>query len=146
MSNPEHKNRRGPGEDELIGIGAAARRFGIAESALRYWERRGLLQPAQRRSRWRLYGSDQLHRIGLIHLWRETGLMNVDEIGKILNHSHDWRRAVQERIQAIDDQQRRLTTARTHLEHLLECPDANPATECPVLREMSAERSRPDPR
>lgn len=51
--------------DELVGIGAAARRYGLAESALRYWEQRGLLRPARRRSRWRLYGPEELHRMPL---------------------------------------------------------------------------------
>ncbi|GAB2706517.1 MerR family transcriptional regulator [Nocardia thraciensis] len=131
--------------DDLVGIGAAARRFGLADSALRYWEQRGLLRPAQRRSRWRLYGPDELHRIGLIQMWRETGLMNLDEIATILTaHSHDWRRAVLGRIDAIERQQQRLAAAKAHLEHLLTCPDTNPADQCPYLREMTAARMTDD--
>ncbi|WP_280317143.1 MerR family transcriptional regulator [Nocardia wallacei] len=128
--------------DELVGIGAAARRYGLAESALRYWEQRGLLRPARRRSRWRLYGPEELHRIGLIHMWRETGRLNLDEIEQILTaHNDNWRRAVRGRIAAIEQQQQRLATARAHLEHLLHCPDDNPAEQCPYLREMTAARA-----
>ncbi|WP_433574501.1 MerR family transcriptional regulator [Nocardia brasiliensis] len=127
-----------PLDHDLVGIGTAARRFGLAESALRYWEKRGLLRPAQRRSRWRLYGDDDLHRIGLIHMWRETGLMNLDEIGTVLAaRNHEWRHAVQERLEEIAQQQERLLAARTMLEHLLACPDPNPAEDCPYLRAMT---------
>lgn len=128
--------------DEFMGIGAAARRFGLAESALRYWEERGLLRPAQRRSNWRLYGPEELHRIGLIHMWRETGLMSLDEITTILTvRSHDWRHAVRDRLRAIEQQQERLAKAKAHLEHLLTCPDENPAEDCPYLRAMTAEQA-----
>ncbi|CAM4126866.1 MerR family transcriptional regulator [Nocardia ninae] len=131
-----------PPSNDLVGIGTAARRFGLAESALRYWEQRGLLRPAQRRSRWRLYGRNELHRIGLIQLWRETGLMNLDEIRTVLSaRNHEWRQAVLGRLDEIEQQQARLTAAKSLLEHLLTCPDANPAEECPYLRAMTDERA-----
>ncbi|OBB93637.1 MerR family transcriptional regulator [Mycolicibacterium peregrinum] len=126
--------------DDFIGIGAAARRFGLAESALRYWEKRGLLHPAQRRSSWRLYGPEQLHRIGLIKMWRESGLMSLDEIEAVLTAGgRDWRDAVRDRLGEIEHQQDRLAKAKVHLEHLLTCPDANPAEDRPYLRTMTAE-------
>ncbi|WP_024799828.1 MerR family transcriptional regulator [Nocardia sp. BMG51109] len=135
----------GAEDDGLVGIGTAARRFGLAESALRYWEQRGLLRPAQRRSRWRLYGPDELHRIGLIQMWRDTGLMNLDEIATILTaHDHSWRAAVLGRIDAIEQQRKHLATAKAHLEHLLTCPDEDPAGACPYLREMTAARAHTD--
>lgn len=127
-------------DDDFIGIGAAARRFGLAESALRYWEKRGLLHPAQRRSSWRLYGPEQLHRIGLIKMWRESGLLSLDEIEAIISAgNHDWRDAVRDRLGEIERQQNRLANAKEHLEHLLTCTDENPAQDCPYLRKMTAE-------
>jgi MerR family transcriptional regulator, copper efflux regulator len=121
-----------------LGIGAAARKFGLAESALRYWERRGLLHPAQLSSGWRRYGPEEIHRIGLIQMWRETGMMSLDEIAAILtSRDHSWRTAVTGRIDAIQAQQNRLAKAKAHLEHLLTCPDANPADDCPYLREAT---------
>ncbi len=68
--------------------------------------------------------------------------MSLDEIAKILDHQHDWRHAVASRIDAIEEQQRRLAAAKSHLEHLLTCPpDDDPAAHCPVLRDMTAGRS-----
>ena len=55
----------------------------------------------------------------------------------ITAHNHDWRQAVIARIEAIERQQNRLEKAKQHLEHLLTCPDENPAEECPYLREMT---------
>ncbi|GGL38295.1 MerR family transcriptional regulator [Nocardia jinanensis] len=131
---------------ELIGIGAAARRFGLAGSTLRYWEKRGLFRPAERRANWRRYGPDELHRIGLIQIWRDTGLLSLDEIAAVLTGdtgSHTWRQAVTERIEEIERQQERLAAAKAHLDHLLACPDDDPAANCPYLREMTAAQREP---
>lgn len=133
---------RGP--RDLVGIGVAARRFGIAESALRCWEARGLIKPARSSTERRLYGPDELHRIGLIQMWRESGLMSLDEIANVLStRDHSWRQEVRGRLAAIERQQRRLTDARAHLEYLLSCPDEDPAEECPYLRAMTAEAQSP---
>ncbi|MHA3022772.1 MerR family transcriptional regulator [Mycobacterium sp. BMJ-28] len=127
---------------DFVGIGAAARRFGLAESALRYWERRGLLRPVQLGSGWRRYGPDELHRIGLIQMWRETATLSLDEIALILAaRNHDWRRVVSGRIHTIEDQQDRLARAKEHLEHLLTCPHADPAQDCLHLRAATAAAS-----
>lgn len=129
--------------DGLIGIGEAAAAFGLAESTLRYWEERGLLRPADRRGTWRRYGPDELHRIGLIQMWRDTGMMSLDEIAAVLagtQRDSDWRTAVRERLAVISEQQRRLAAAKDHLEHLLTCPDDHPAEQCPYLRQWTGER------
>jgi MerR family transcriptional regulator, copper efflux regulator len=130
--------------DGLVGIGEAAGRFGLAESTLRYWEERGLISPAQRRGRWRRYGPDELHRIGLIQMWRDTGLLTLDEIAVVLTGTVrddcSWRNVVSERINVIEQQLRRLTDAKAHLQHLLTCPSDNPADACPYLRKVTSER------
>lgn len=129
-------------DDGLVGIGAAAHRFGLAESALRYWEHCGLIRPAQLRSRWRLYGPEELHRIGLIQLWRYTGLMSIEDITRVLTtDNYGWRAAVLERLDAIEQEQQRLAAAKAHLRRLLDCPDRNPAEDCPELRKMTAARA-----
>jgi MerR family transcriptional regulator, copper efflux regulator len=129
--------------DGLVGIGEAAGWFGLAGSTLRYWEERGLISPAQRRGRWRRYSPDELHRIGLIQMWRDTGLLTLDEIAAVLAgtvRDRSWRNVVSGRINVIEQQQRRLADAKAHLEHLLTCPDDNPADACPYLRKVTSER------
>lgn len=126
---------------DLVPIGAAARRFGVAVSTLRYWEERGLLEPAVRQGGRRWYGPNEMHRIGLIRMWQDTGLMSLDEIAALFagaDGERGWREIVLDRISAIDVQIERLSTGRSHLEHLLNCPQDNPAAECPHLRGVTS--------
>lgn len=54
-------------------ISEAARRAGISPSAIRYYERIGLLPPAARRGSDRDYGTDDLKRLAVLKFARETG-------------------------------------------------------------------------
>ncbi|GAB2686885.1 MerR family transcriptional regulator [Nocardia thraciensis] len=121
---------------EHTSIREVATQFDLPISTLHYWERRGLITP-HRRAGWRYYDRDQLYRIALIRLWRDTGQLSLDEIATILGGrtaTHDWRDTVATRIDAVNDQIDRLTTARTYLTHLLECPQDNAPERCPEFR------------
>jgi MerR family copper efflux transcriptional regulator len=131
------------GIDRLTGIGEAAARFGLPVSTLRYWEERGLVSPPRRHGTWRRYGAEELHRIGLIQLWRDAGMLSLDEIAAVLagsDRDRDWHTAVAHRLTLLTEQQRRLAAAVDHLEHLLSCPDEHPAERCPHLRRVTSER------
>ncbi|KNB50548.1 MerR family transcriptional regulator [Streptomyces caatingaensis] len=146
ISNSE-RNDAGTGSPAAapVVIGEAGKRFGLSVATLRYWEERGLIQPTERRGGRRFYGPEQLHRIGLVQMWRETGLMSLDEIAVALageSAERDWREAVQGRIDAIQEQVARLTMAKEHLEHLLSCPCDDPAAECTYLSRVVTERMR----
>lgn len=99
-------------EDDLISIGEAAAKFGLTVSALRYWDECDLAGPAERRGGRRWYGPAELHRIALIRIMQETGLMSLDEIRHVLAAAPDWRGTVAGRIEAIAAQIERLTTGR----------------------------------
>lgn len=121
---------------ELASIRDVSTRFDLPISTLHYWERRGLITP-HRRSAWRYYDRDQLYRIALIRLLRDTGQLSLDEIATVLagrTGTHDWRDAVAARIEAVEAQLRTLTTARTYLNHLLECRQKNALEQCPEFR------------
>jgi MerR family copper efflux transcriptional regulator len=123
--------------DELVTIGEAATRYGLAASTLRWWERQGLLEPAERRGRQRRYGPAELRRIGLIHLARNTGLMSLDQIGALLARAPGthWHETVRDRIRDLDQQVERLMTAREALTHTLRCPADHP-TQCRHLDDV----------
>ena len=64
-------------------IGAVAERAGIATSAVRYYERRGLLVADERRSGQRRYRESTLRRLVFIGMLQDAGL-SLDEIAGIL--------------------------------------------------------------
>jgi MerR family transcriptional regulator, redox-sensitive transcriptional activator SoxR len=64
-------------------IGEVARRAGVAASAIRYYERRGLIPPAARRGGKRIYGADVLDRLVLIGLAKAAGF-RIAEIGALV--------------------------------------------------------------
>jgi DNA-binding transcriptional MerR regulator len=135
--------------DELVTIGEAAARYGLAPSTLRWWERQGLLEPTLRRGGQRRYGPAELRRIGLIHLARNTGLMSLDQIGALLAGTSDrqhWHETVRDHIRDLDQQIERLVGAREALTHTLRCPADDP-TRCrhvdDVLSKVNPSESAP---
>lgn len=65
-------------------IGELASRTGVAASALRYYEERGLLTPARRVGRRRHYTSAALHRVGVISACQRAGF-TLEEIQQLLS-------------------------------------------------------------
>src|ERR687887_2732544 len=57
----------------LLGIGEFGQRTGLATSALRYYERAGLLRPDGRANGRRYYGPASAERIALIRLCQDAG-------------------------------------------------------------------------
>jgi MerR family redox-sensitive transcriptional activator SoxR len=65
-------------------IGEVARRAGVAASALRYYERIGLIPRADREGGRRVYGDDVLDRLALIRTAKAAGF-RVAEIQALLH-------------------------------------------------------------
>ena len=131
--------------DELLSIGEVARLLGVAVSTLRYWEERSLIEPAERRAGKRCYGPAELHRLALIQLWQDTGLLSLDEINTVFDGDDRWREVLDARLAAIAEQQARLAAATEHLEHLLSCPSSDPARTCSLLHQVTRSRLAGDP-
>ena len=69
---------------ERIRIGELAKRTGCSIDAIRYYEREGLLPPAQRsEGNFRLYGEEAVERLQFIRHCRSLD-MNLAEIGALL--------------------------------------------------------------
>jgi MerR family transcriptional regulator, copper efflux regulator len=125
-------------DDELVPIDEVARRFGVQASALRYYERRGLLEPAARQAGRRWYGRAELRRLAIIGFWQQSGLMSLDDIAAVLagpEHSRGWKQIVSDRRVALDAQIEQMTAARDYLEHLLTCPREHSLDGCPYFEE-----------
>lgn len=131
----------------MLSIGETSATIGVAVSALRYWDERGLVAPALRRGGKRFYGPDELHRLAAVKMLQDTGLLSLDEIAVLLrgpDHG-DWRAAVRARLAEIAEQQRKLATAETFLNHFVKCPRDHPIEECPSLREYTSRVVSGDP-
>ena len=76
-------------------IGEAARRVGVSASALRTWEREGLLRPERSDGRYRLYSDADLDHLRSIRRLREVDRLNAPGIRRVLREStataHDRR-------------------------------------------------------
>jgi MerR family transcriptional regulator, copper efflux regulator len=122
--------------DELVPIDEVARCLGMSASALRYYERRGLLQPASRHAGRRWYGRAELRRLAIIAFWQKSALMSLEQIMALLDRPSDagpWKQIVNERRQALTEQIEQMTVARDYLEHLLTCPREHSLDECPYF-------------
>jgi MerR family transcriptional regulator, copper efflux regulator len=118
-------------------ISEVARHFGIAVSALRYYDQVGLLHPAGRRGNVRVYGRDELRRLVLVQLLHHDGMMSLADTTATLADnppSGGARHVMAESIRVMHHQIERLHAAQHVLEHLLACPRDDPIRDCPVLR------------
>lgn len=120
--------------DELVPIGELARRAGVATSAVRYYERRGLLVADERVSGQRRYRPQSLRLLVFIGMLQDAGL-SLDDIEGILGAASnaDWKPIAQARLEVLDAEIERLLQARDYLAGALLCRYDHPATECQVM-------------
>jgi len=83
-------------------IGEAARRVGVSPSALRLWERQGLVRPQRSRGRYRLYSEADLEQLRSVRRLRQVDQLNAPGIRRVLRDSvasaHDGERRVDGRL------------------------------------------------
>jgi DNA-binding transcriptional MerR regulator len=120
--------------DELLTIGEVARRAGIATSAVRYYERRGLVAPDARQSGQRRYRPDTLRLLVFVGMLQDAGL-SLDDIAGVLGASHveDWKEIAHERLGILDREIERLDNARSYLRGALLCRYDHPLDQCAIM-------------
>jgi DNA-binding transcriptional MerR regulator len=133
-------------EDGLLPIGELARRTGVATSALRYYERIGLLSPAARPGRRRHYTASSADRVALIRLYQDAGF-TLEEIGRMLPARSQGRRGwgdlAERKIAELDARIADAQRAKKLIQHALECPHRDLLT-CPNFRSaLEAHLERP---
>jgi DNA-binding transcriptional MerR regulator len=131
-------------------IGDLAAQFGLATSALRYYERRGLLASTARVGGRRAYDTAAVRRLAFIRLGQQAGL-SLDEIALMLagGDGAAWRPAAELRLERIAAELTQLQSAKILLEQALRCPADHPLEECPyaqqkvdqVLQQTAAEQT-----
>lgn len=118
-------------------IAEVARRSGLAASALRYYEERGLIQPIGRRGLRRVYADRVLERLALIALGRAAGL-SLEEIATMLpadGSTRIDRARLAAKADELDRGIARMTAMRDGLRHAAACR-APRHLECPRFRAL----------
>jgi len=108
-------------------IGELARQAGLNASAIRYYEKMGLLAPPQRLGGQRRYPSDALDRVLLIRFASEMGF-TLGEIRLFLNGLRDnvpvgprWKKLASKKLTEVEDNIARSLRLKTLLQCLLHC-------------------------
>jgi DNA-binding transcriptional MerR regulator len=120
--------------ESAMAIGELAARAGVSTSAVRYYERRGLLSPDGRQSGQRRYELPALRRLVFVGMLQDAGLA-LDEIAGVLRavNADEWKAIAARRLDALDEQIAQLQYSREILAAALLCRYDHPATECQVM-------------
>lgn len=120
----------------LLLIGELGRRTGLATSALRYYERVGLLAPDGRANGRRYYGPESTERIALIRLCQDAGftLAEIRAFVAIGSRRHrSWRRLMEAKLLELKVSIAQAKRAKSLIEHALACQHRE-LSLCPNFR------------
>ncbi len=107
----------------LLSITEVADATGLQSSALRYYEKAGLVTPAGRAGGRRLYEPEVLHRLALVALLQEAGF-TIGEIAELVDRRdrrRTWRSLAERKLDEIDRHMERVAAARELLTAALDC-------------------------
>lgn len=107
---------------------------GLAPSALRFYERRGLIAPIGRAGGKRIYRAGTVQQVALIHLLKISGF-TLPEIAELVDPdghvSPDWRERARAKQEHLRRQLSDIERALTMLQHTIDCAHAS-LHECPI--------------
>ena len=133
----------------MLPIGEIARSAGLRTSAIRYYERLGLLPTPERRSGRRQYGEDVIQRLEVIRFARDSGF-TLREISKLFAgrpYSAKLRELANHKITELEGMIERARTTQTLLKSALRCNCLTPEDCGRLMRRARARqignRTRP---
>ena len=108
----------------MLSISEVGEATGLASSALRFYERNGLVEPAGRAGGKRVYDDDIVERIALIDIYQQAGF-TVAEIGALLaaDGPETWRAMAKAKLGELEEKIAVASQAKALLEHTLACPN-----------------------
>jgi DNA-binding transcriptional MerR regulator len=121
--------------NDLLDIAEVGERTGLAPSALRFYEKRGLITATGRNGLRRTYHPDILGRLALIACARGAGF-TLAEIARFLRATPtdaELRTRMAEKARQLDDDIARLIRMRDSLRHASTCTH-DPLVECPDFK------------
>lgn len=126
-----------------LAIGEVAKIAGVAASAIRYYERTGLLPKAERVSGRRVYGEDVLRRLTAIRVAREAGF-TISEVRTLLGDvdeetplSDRWKAMAQRKLLDVEALIERAQGMKRLLEEGLACGCVS-FDDCGVMQRAAA--------
>ncbi len=108
---------------QLLSITDVGEATGLQSSALRYYEREGLIEPAGRAGGRRLYDEAVLQRLAVVALLQEVGF-TIAEISELFSRRGKrikWRSLAEAKLDEIDAHLERVEAARELLAAALQC-------------------------
>jgi len=119
----------------LLDIAEVANRSGLASSALRFYERRGLITSGERNGLRRTYEPAVLDRLALISCAKAAGftLAQIERFLTATPSDTELRARMAEKARELDDEIARLTRMRDSLTHAVTCTHT-PLVECPEFK------------
>jgi DNA-binding transcriptional MerR regulator len=128
----------------LLDIAEVAERSGLAPSALRFYEKRGLITAAGRNGLRRTYQPEVLDRLALVACARGAGF-TIAEIARFLRATPsdtELRARMADKARELETSIARLITMRDSLRHAATCMH-EPLVECPGFKRTFREPVSP---
>ncbi|WP_434052151.1 MAG: helix-turn-helix domain-containing protein [Roseibium sp.] len=132
---------------KLLDISEISHQTGIAASAIRHYEEKGLLTSLGRRGLKRLFGPEVLDQLALITLGKTAGF-SLDEIRDMFGpdgRPDISREKLTRKADDLDEQIRHLASLRDMIRHVAVCT-APSHMECPRFRKLLRVGSRRKPK
>ncbi|MFQ6398550.1 MerR family transcriptional regulator [Nocardia sp. KC 131] len=126
----------------LLDIGEVAERSGLAPSALRFYEKRGLITSQGRNGLRRTFSPDVLERLSLVTCARAAGF-TIAQIARFLvatPSDAELRTQMAEKARQLEEDIVVLSRMRNGLHHAATC-SYHPLVECPDFKRSFADSS-----
>ncbi|RKT16957.1 MerR family transcriptional regulator [Streptomyces sp. 1114.5] len=126
----------------LMTIGQLAEITDVPASAIRYWERHGLLPAPERQSGQRRYPPQAADRIVLLRKFQQAGL-TLAEVREFQQDQPRRQAMIRTKIAEIEQRMVDLDHARQLLTHALQCGKTD-IVSCPTFRDQMSTWTRSD--
>lgn len=104
-------------------ISEVCKATGLKPSALRYYEKLGLIEPNGRNGLRRTYSSNVVRKLILIRLWQRTHF-SLDDIAKLTSDKNQVDRSILlEKADALGKQIEEIKAIQKALQHIANCPE-----------------------
>ncbi|MFF0299024.1 MerR family transcriptional regulator [Kitasatospora sp. NPDC004614] len=123
-------------------IGQLAEITGVPASAIRFWERHGLLPAPERQSGQRRYPPQAAERITLLRKFQQAGL-SLAEVREFQQDQPRRQAMIRAKVAEIEQRMIDLDHAHQLLTHALQCGQSD-IVSCPTFRDQMATWSHSD--